>query len=247
MLLFSKSIFPQQHYRPRLEEADQRVIILLSLLLMLTINFGFTYVIQSYYQDTFYDMSLPGFWLILANTLLVFGIFLLSKQAVGWNWSQVGLAKPDTWWQPLLTFFLLVIGVLLLSIIIQPFVFQFTTRPDIDHLMVFQDNLPLLLFSLVYVWFHGAFLQELIFRAFFINSADILLGRNRWSTGAAVVLSSLAFGLIHAWQGLGGIILTFLLGLIFGTAYALNGRRIWPLILVHGLIDTSTLISLYYL
>ena len=61
-----------------------------------------------------------------------------------------------------------------------------------------------------------------------------------------MVLSSFVFGLIHAWQGWGGLMLTTLMGLIFGTAFVLNGRRLWPLILVHGLLDTFILLSFYY-
>lgn len=136
-------------------------------------------------------------------------------------------------------------GVILIIIFIQPVFTEWGSDPNIDHLMVLRGNLPLLLISLVIVWITSALITNLVFMAFLINSLDILLGRNQWSPWVAMFLSALTFGLMHAWQGLGGMLTTATVGLVFGSVFLLNNRRIWAIIIAHGLIDMLSLYSIY--
>lgn len=193
----------------------------------------------------FLDVINPGFWLIIANGLLMAFILLISKQAAGWKWSELGFRKPAAWWHPIVAATGIFAAVLMLSQHVQPFFMQFGPPLDISHLLVLQGNLPLLILALVVAWITAAILQELVFRPFLINTFDLLLGRNSWSPWVAVLISSVIFGLMHAWQGVGGILMTASIGLIFGVAFLLNGRRILAIILVHGIIDTINLLHIY--
>jgi|SRR5271155_3354542 len=73
--------------------------------------------------------------------------------------------------------------------------------------------------------------EELLFRGFliwfFANFAGL------WS---AVLLSSLLFGLGHAYQGWRGILRTTLIGLGFGSAYALT-QSLWWLMVAHTILN----------
>lgn len=60
-----------------------------------------------------------------------------------------------------------------------------------------------------------------------------------------VVISGVMFGLFHYYQGVVGIILSGLLGLIYATVYLRMGRNLWVLIIGHGLTDTLSFIQLY--
>lgn len=233
--------------RPALDDEGHKMVLGISLMILLAGDFCLQYLAQTYFAYTFLEISSPGFWLLLTNAVFISMIVLLNKQAAGWSWSELGLGRPDNWWRPILVAAAVFLAVVLISVFVKPYVEDFTSPQNIDHLMVIQQNLPLLIIALIMVWITAAFLREIIFRAFLINVVDILLGRNRWSPWAAVVISSLIFGLMHAWQGLGGIILTGLIGLVFGTAYLLNKRRVWPLIFVHGLLDTISLVAIYNL
>ena len=126
-----------------------------------------------------------------------------------------------------------------------PSIIELGGRPNIAHLRDIPGNLPMLITGLLMVWITAAFLEEFIFRAYLINVLDKLLGSTKLSAAAAVLISSIIFGLLHAYQGLTGILLTGSLGLLAGIFYLLNGRRIWPLILIHGLIDTIAFINIY--
>ena len=238
-------IFKEKLVRPNVEEPEYRVLLMISLIILLAGSFTLQYIGHTYFADEFLDLYSPGFWLLIGNAVFTLIVLFLNKKALGWTWSQLGLSKPKNWWEPLVVTAGIFIAVILVITFVQPIYRQWGTEPNIDHLMVLNNNLPLFLISLVLVWISSALISNLVFKAFLINSLDILLCRNEWSPWVAMVLSALIFGLMHAWQGLGGILTTMTIGLIFGTAFLLNNRRIWAIILAHGLIDTLSLWSIY--
>jgi membrane protease YdiL (CAAX protease family) len=79
--------------------------------------------------------------------------------------------------------------------------------------------------------------EELMFRGFgfrFLNSFG-LAGIGLVAAGAV------AFGLAHSYQGLGGVLLTGIIGLLLGIVYSATGSLIWPMIL-HALLDLRILL-----
>jgi membrane protease YdiL (CAAX protease family) len=73
----------------------------------------------------------------------------------------------------------------------------------------------------------GSSAEELLYRGFLIGTFAPFAGL--WG---AVLLSSAMFGLGHAYQGWFGILRTSVIGVAFGTAYALT-HSLWWLIAVH--------------
>ena len=53
---------------------------------------------------------------------------------------------------------------------------------------------------------------------------------------AVVVVSSVAFGLGHSYQGAGGMVRVTLIGLVFGALYVFTGS-IWIPIVAHVILD----------
>ena len=53
-------------------------------------------------------------------------------------------------------------------------------------------------------------------------------------------------GSYHLYQGIGGFLGNFVLGLIFGWWFQ-RTRRVWPLILAHFIIDAISFIGVVYL
>ncbi|MGB7784527.1 MAG: CPBP family intramembrane glutamic endopeptidase, partial [Salinimicrobium sp.] len=168
-----------------------------------------------------------------------------DKKMLEWSWSDLGLGKPRNWWQPLLVAAAFYGSVTLFIKYVAPYIIELGGRPGRAHLQDLAGNLPMLVTGLFVVWVTAAFLEELIFRAYLINVLDKLFGSTKLSAAAAVLVSAVIFGLSHAYQGLTGILLTGSLGLLAGIFFLLNGRRIWPLILIHGLIDTISFIHIY--
>ena len=106
-------------------------------------------------------------------------------------------------------------------------------------------NLPLLLTILPFVWLLAAFGEEFFFRGFVLTRLAGLFGATRWAWGVAIAIQAAAFGAIHAYQGPVDMILIGIGGLVYGTAFVLLNRNLWPLILAHGINDTIGFVLLY--
>lgn len=231
--------------RPQVANEEHKILLGISIMLLLAGNLALKYVGHTFYKESYLNLMGPGFWLIISNALFISIILILNKQAGGWTWSKLGLSKPNSWWR----FGLVTLGIMgavfFLAKVLQPIFMEFSAPADISHLMVLNQNLPALILILLLTLVISTFLEEVVFRGFLINTLDILLGRNHWSPWIAVILSSIAFGFMHAWQGLGGILTTTVLGLIFGSAFIINGRRLWSIMLVKFLINVMTIIAIY--
>lgn len=73
--------------------------------------------------------------------------------------------------------------------------------------------------------------EELVYRGFVIWYLSLFM-----PLAAAIVASSVLFGLGHAYQGVGGVVRTGLAGLILGVYYVFTGS-IWLPMLAHALAD----------
>jgi uncharacterized protein len=100
----------------------------------------------------------------------------------------------------------------------------------LDALHIMPQTRAEFLFWPVMVFVASPF-EELLFRGFLIWFFASLVGL--WG---AVLLSSALFGLAHAYQGWRGILRTGLIGLGFGTAYALT-QSLWWLMVAHIVLN----------
>ncbi|MBB5738178.1 hypothetical protein FHT08_003308 [Xanthomonas campestris] len=94
-------------------------------------------------------------------------------------------------------------------------------------------------------WLSAALGEELVFRAFLMHHLDHLLGRHRGGQVMAAVAGGALFGAMHLTQGISGVLLTGLVGALFGYVYLRSGRNLRAMILAHGLIDTWGIATLY--
>jgi len=78
-----------------------------------------------------------------------------------------------------------------------------------------------------------------------MHQLERLVGRLRGGMLLAALLGGAAFGLMHASQGLSGVLLTGVVGVLFGYVYLRSGRNLWAMIVAHGLIDTWGVATLY--
>jgi uncharacterized protein len=122
---------------------------------------------------------------------------------------------------------------------------QLDLAPDITRLDFVRGNFQALSLMLLVSWTTAAFGEEIVFRGFLLNrAAGLPIGNPDWVL-MVIAGQALLFGLAHAYQGLGGVIVTGVLGLALGVlTYAANGD-LWPAIIVHGLINTVSLTAIY--
>jgi membrane protease YdiL (CAAX protease family) len=109
-----------------------------------------------------------------------------------------------------------------------------------------EGNLPMLLLWLGIVWTAAAFGEEMFFRGFLVTRALALFRGAPFATVLAVVIPAMLFGLGHFYyQGLRGLVTTTAIGIAFGGAFLLLKRNLWPLVVVHGIVDTINFVVLY--
>lgn len=109
-----------------------------------------------------------------------------------------------------------------------------------------EGNLPMFLLWLGIVWTAAAFGEEMFFRGFLVTRGAALFHGVPFGSAFAVLVAALLFGLGHFYyQGLRGLVMTAAIGVAFGAAFLLLKRNLWPIVLVHGLVDTVNFTALY--
>jgi uncharacterized protein len=81
-------------------------------------------------------------------------------------------------------------------------------------------------------------LEEIVMIAFLLTR----LRQLRWPTLNAVLLSAVIRGSYHTYQGIGGFLGNFVMGLIFGWWFT-RTRRVMPLIIAHSIIDVVSFVG----
>jgi hypothetical protein len=118
--------------------------------------------------------------------------------------------------------------------------------PDFSNFAGVEGNLSALLLFLFIGWVPAGFGEEIIWRGFFMTRLARLLGNGRTAWGASLLGTSVIFGLLHAYQGIGGMLLTGSAGLILGAIYLWSGRNLWLAIFTHGMMNTLSFTALYF-
>lgn len=90
----------------------------------------------------------------------------------------------------------------------------------------------------VFVSITAGVCEETAFRGYLMTRLRLLHGLNSWVV--PTILSSLAFGICHSYQGIPGLIVITTYGLMFSLLYIRTGS-IWPCIIAHFFQDFSAL------
>jgi membrane protease YdiL (CAAX protease family) len=107
-------------------------------------------------------------------------------------------------------------------------------------------NLPLYLVWLGIAWISGGLFEEMFFRGYLITRLRTLFSDSRVGSVAAVVLAAAFFGYGHMYyQGLRGLITTMAIGLALGTMFLRLRRNLWPIILVHAVVDSISMTAIF--
>jgi len=170
----------------------------------------------------------------------------------GESWADFGLSfKSVSWRQGLRTIavsiLVLVLGVtgFVLGSIIMANISGMPESADLSGYEYLKGNLGVLFLVLIGVYIVSSFGEEVIYRAFLINRISELGPASKTGTVAAVVLSSIIFGLAHYEWGPMGIVQTTFMGLALGTSYVFLKKRLWVLILAHAYMDTVLILQIY--
>jgi len=190
------------------------------------------------------------------SLLLTLGFLTLYMRMRGSGWSAMGLVRLKGWKSRLkvvpqagLTLVAFAVVVALTTIAGPAIGLDFLTKVPTEVEGRWGDvagSLPHYLLWLGIVWTAAAFGEEMFFRGYLITRLKVIFEPARFGSFIAVALSALVFGYGHFYyQGWRGAVVTGGIGLAFGAMFLVFKRNLWPLILLHGVIDTLTFTAIF--
>jgi len=182
---------------------------------------------------------------LVASVFIPAGIMLFTWGLIRWRgdrWANFGLKRPENMKKAMGVF----LGLLLFMWVTVTFTEWLGIKRDLSQFEFIRTNPLLLVYAVIYVLIFAGFYEEIMFRGFLMVRLAQIFGGKPKAWYLAIIVQGLFFGFAHTYQGLNGIIITGVAGMIFGATYLLAGRNLWPLILAHGLYDAIRMISFYF-
>jgi membrane protease YdiL (CAAX protease family) len=182
---------------------------------------------------------------------IVMATLFMKKR--GTKWRELGMRLPQgkrEWMINLaLALSSVIIVISFMALVLDPIVnmLGLETPPESHDRFAFFLGKPLVFISylITVVWFGAALGEELLMRGFLLNRLADFFGKSKLSWSIALFINAIIFGMLHAYQGLPGIIGTAVVALIFGGVYLIANRRLFPVILGHAIINTISLVAYY--
>lgn len=184
------------------------------------------------------DVLIPS----LVVGLLAAGSLLIRRDRL----PTLGLARVRHPWRLAREMLLWAIGLALLDVgVLMPLAHHVTGQEqDTSDFAALQGNLAMLAVFLVLGWTLAAFAEELAFRGYLFTRLTDVTGSSRWSVAVALLLSSALFGVLHTEQGLVGVLVAGVDGLVFGALRVARGT-LWAPILAHGLDNSIGFVAFF--
>jgi membrane protease YdiL (CAAX protease family) len=159
-------------------------------------------------------------------------------------WREIGYVRPKSWVGTAL------IGIvfgcafkLLMKIIVMPLLGADPINQAFHFLAGNRAALPGMLYA---VTIGAGFGEETMFRGYLFERFGKLFGQSLASKTLTVLITSVWFGLAHySLQGVAGTEQAAIVGLVFGTIFAITGR-IWMLMVAHASFDLTAVAIIYW-
>ena len=196
----------------------------------------------------FGPLGLLAILVILAGNMVVAPLSAVLVLAWAYRshtpWREIGYARPDSWTRSLA--FGIAFGVafkFLMKAIVMPLLGADPVNQAYHYLAGNTAALPGILYAVI---IGAGFGEETVFRGYLFERFGKLFGLGVGAKIAIVLLTSLWFGLLHyPVQGLAGVEQATILGLVFGTIFAVTGR-IWMLMFAHAAFDVTAVLLIYW-
>lgn len=169
---------------------------------------------------------------VLAGAFAAVGVVL----ARGGSLADLGFKRPESWARVPLQAAAVLVAFIAAQTLLPLFISLFMTLPEPDMSKygdMSGDLQAAITFALILV-VTASIPEEIIYRGFLIGRLSDIFGHTTLGAILTVGVQGLIFSSIHFAWGIGGMIMTLFMGLIWGTAYLLCGRNIWVVILAHS-------------
>jgi len=179
------------------------------------------------------------------GTVLGIIVALIAIWSGGFEWSLFGINKFDFFETLSNAFIYAVLIFFIFDILVQPFIELVWGKIDISSLDFIRGDLSKYFLFVLMMWILAAFGEEFLYRGYFMKQIALLFGNNNrsWIISAAII--GVVFGLAHAYQGMSGMVITGLIGFVFGLIFSKNQQNLPLVVLIHGIYDMIGLTLIY--
>lgn len=224
-----KTVTPSPPRNPRIELITLVFIFLVSGLLM------------------WWGTKTQSAFLSFLSILLALSLIRLALWFRRSSFREFGLKSPTSWLKTILLAVGGLITIYVVVVLTMPIVIRLTGKPvDRSQFDVLRGNVPALIIGLLVIWTLAAFGEELIFRGYLMNTLARAFRQEKTGWIAACIVNSVIFGIGHTYQGISGVILLAVVGLLYALFYLGSGRNLWVPILMHGLYDTAAFVIIFF-
>jgi CAAX protease family protein len=159
-------------------------------------------------------------------------------------WHEIGYVRPRSWIGSLAVGLAFGIALkFLMKALVMPLLGADPINQPFHYLVGNRAALPAMLFAVIV---GAGFGEETVYRGYLFERLGKLLGPGAGAKSLIVLITAVGFGLIHyPVQGLAGTQQATIVGLVFGTIFAVTGR-IWMLMCAHAAFDLTALAIIYW-
>ena len=189
----------------------------------------------------------PIFGFIDRNFVFFFGLgvtFLILRGSK-FDWARFGIGRKITGKTVLKSLIITLVLFIVFSIFIDPILQTWLGEYDLSSVEDIRGNLVGYIVLMVIMWVFAAFGEELLFRGYYMKALAELLGNNNKAWLLSAIITSLYFGVSHAYQGLVGVISVFLWSFTISLIFNKNRNNLLLLVLIHGFYDSLGITLIY--
>ncbi len=189
----------------------------------------------------------PLFGFIDRNFTFFFGlgiIFLILKGSK-YDWARFGIGKKINSKTIIKSLVLAIILFIVFTFLIDPLLIEWLGEYDLSSIDDIRGNLLGYIILMLIVWVFAAFGEEILFRGYYMKALAELFGNNNKAWIFSAFITSLYFGISHAYQGLIGVVSVFLWSFVISLIFNKNRNNLLLLVLIHGIYDTIGVTLIY--
>lgn len=190
-----------------------------------------------------YADEVRGVTAVLAGAFAAVGIVL----GRGGTLADLGFTRPERWATVPLKVGAILVAFIATQTLVPLLISTFipVPEPDMSRYDAIAGNLGAAILLALLLPMTASIPEEIIYRGFLIGRLTEIFGRNVGGAGMAVLVQAVVFGAIHYQWGIGGMLMTFIMGTVWGIAYLLCDRNLWIVILAHSAGHILFVIQLY--
>lgn len=189
----------------------------------------------------------PLFGFIDRNFVFFFGLgaaFLLL-QGSNYNWARFGIGQKITKKTLLKSVVLSLVFFIAFTFFIDPVLETWLGGYDLSSIDDIRGDFVGYIALMIVVWVFAAFGEEFLFRGYYMKSLAELLGNGNKAWLVSAFITSLYFGVSHAYQGLVGVVSVFIWSFVLSLLFNKNRNNLLLLVLIHGIYDTIGVTLIY--